>query len=360
MLAQSIRPNSASTAASAGAPTALGDLRGAVAVEVDDPDQLDAGQGGVLLGVEGAEVADADDRGAHRRQAPSARTPTMARSAADAALEQRLALEQERLARFQGEHGDAGLAADGDRGRADRRDVEAQVLSRLAHLDRHGTAVRQRAAAAQRRIGAFERLDGEHDARFHHDGLADVPRPDAFGDGQAVLDVAPLCGVGLAHRERSLGGEDRGQKQGRLDHRDALAFELLGDAAQQRVVAPLRQPGEEALRALVGGEVLHQRRLADTARHDGAAHAVRLKGADDDVELPDLDPGDVVDHGAELRRGLPLVRHGHHPHSLLPRRAGEEDRKGAVAGDQADVFHARGDRGIYRGSPTGERGRPCA
>ena len=46
----------------------------------------------------------------------------------------------------------------------------------------------------------------------------------------------------------------------------------------------------------------------------------------------------------QLGRRLALVRHRHHAHTLLPRRAREEQRKRAVAGDQADAFHATGGR----------------
>jgi hypothetical protein len=44
----------------------LGHGGGAFGIGIDHADQLDIGQGGVFLGVEAAEVADADDGGTER------------------------------------------------------------------------------------------------------------------------------------------------------------------------------------------------------------------------------------------------------------------------------------------------------
>ena len=260
----------------AGAPTVRGDLRGAVAVEVDDADQLDAGQAGVLLGVEGAEVADADDGGAHRAQPPSARTPTMARSAAAAAASSASRSSSRVLPASS-----ASTAMPASRQTATVAGPTAGTSKRrswpgLLTFTATAPPRAEGAAAAQRRVGALERLDGEHHARLHHHRLADVPGADALGDRQAVLGCRAHCAAsGWRAVSAPSGVRIERQEQRRLDDRDALALELLGDAAQQRVVAPLRQPGEEALGALVGSEVLQQRRLADAAGHDRAPHAVR-------------------------------------------------------------------------------------
>jgi hypothetical protein len=66
MLAQSMRPKRSSNPADRRRADLGADGGGAVGVGIDDADELDAGQGRVLLGVERAEVTDADDGGADR------------------------------------------------------------------------------------------------------------------------------------------------------------------------------------------------------------------------------------------------------------------------------------------------------
>ena len=249
---------------------------------VDDADQLDAGQAGVLLGVEGAEVADADDRGAHRAQPPSARTPTMARSAAAA----RAAAHRARAA-----------ASCRPRGRARRcrpRGRRATVAGPTAGTSKRRSCPglltftatapprAERAAAAQRRVGALERLDGQHDARLHHHRLADVPGADALGDGEAVARCRAICAAsGCRARQRPLRREERAP--GRGSTRRPRCPRL--PAPRRRRAAARRRSTASAGRGSAG-RARRERSApaapalrmppAMTARRD----AVRLEGAD--------------------------------------------------------------------------------
>ena len=99
----------------------------------------------------------------------------------------------------------AGLHADADRFRPDRRHVESQILLRLTDLDDHRTGA---TAAPDGGVRALDRFDRQHDAGFDDDALSDVPAPDCLGDGHAVADVVPLRLVRSPLGERSRGREN--------------------------------------------------------------------------------------------------------------------------------------------------------
>src|SRR5947207_3209079 len=102
------------------------------------------------------------------------------------------AVERDRLARLDGERPPLHLYEGRHRARPYRREVEAGVLRRLAHLDEHDVAARELARAAAGRVGALDALDRDHGAAAHHDALPDVELPDHLGRPEAEADVAPL------------------------------------------------------------------------------------------------------------------------------------------------------------------------
>ena len=73
----------------------------------------------------------------------------------------------------------------------DRRPVGAALLPGLRHLDEHAArpVAAQRGAAPQQLVGAFDRLDPEHEPLLHDDGLADIERAERAGDAHPVLDI---------------------------------------------------------------------------------------------------------------------------------------------------------------------------
>ncbi len=175
--------------------------------------------------------------------------------------------------------------------------------------------------------------------RLDDDALADVPRPDGLRDREAVADVTPLRLVGHVRGERPHGGEDTVEEEGRGDDGDAVVFELRGDAAQDGVVAETGQTGKELLAALVRREVLEQCLLADAAGHDRLGDAGGAEGVDDAAELADLDPGHRVDRVADLGQRFALVGDRDDLDAGGARRAREDQREAAVAGDESDAWH---------------------
>jgi len=76
--------------------------------------------------------------------------------------------------------------------------------------------------------------------------------------------------------------------------------------------------------------VLEECGFADAAGHDGTLDARGVEGANDALELADLDPGDGVDLIRQLRKGFAFVRHRHDLDALGPRRARKDEREATV------------------------------
>ena len=74
---------------------------------------------------------------------------------------------------------------------SDRRPVGAALLTGLLDLDEHAARAfaAQCRATPQQLVGAFDRLDPEHEPLLHDDGLADIERAQGPGDAQPVLDI---------------------------------------------------------------------------------------------------------------------------------------------------------------------------
>src|SRR5439155_1517984 len=73
-----------------------------------------------------------------------------------------------------------------------RREIEAGVLRRLAHLDEDDVAPRELAGAADGRIRALDAVDGDHGPPAHHDAPPDVELPDPLRCEEAETDGAPI------------------------------------------------------------------------------------------------------------------------------------------------------------------------
>src|SRR5437899_4280329 len=82
-------------------------------------------------------------------------------------------------------------------------------------------------------------------------------------------------------------------------------------------------------------------RLLDAADHDGLAHAVMLESLDELAQLPQRDPMYPVHDPLEGGLGFPGQGHRRDAVTEPSRVLGEEERKAAVAGDQADPFRPR-------------------
>src|SRR5215469_13945168 len=99
-----------------------------------------------------------------------------------------------------------GFGRETNRLRTDRRSVYAGLLARLLDLDQYATRpfTAQSGAAAQQRVGAFDRLHPEHESLLHHHGLADIERANCVGNLDAAVDVGHCIPARLQPAERPL------------------------------------------------------------------------------------------------------------------------------------------------------------
>ena len=141
--------------------------------------------------------------------------------------------------------------------RADRRHVEAQVLTALGRLDEHagrpGKAQSARVAqlgdARQHRVGALGRLDRDDAAFRDDDALPGVERRQRGDQRRAHADV----GLGLRRRGARADRAERREQLRRdlmgADDLEAFALEDRGDAGEQVVVAAAKRQRELGQRA---------------------------------------------------------------------------------------------------------------
>jgi hypothetical protein len=229
----------------------------AVAVDVDDRDEIDVGMGGVLERVKAPEVAHADDAGAELHPSPTwaGSTATTAIFASSASASVCAAVEDDRPARLDRERAAAHLGERPDRLRPDRGQVEAEVLDRLRRLHDDDVAVDERARAPDRRVGPLDAFDGHDRAAADDDALADVEAPDDLHDLEPVADVRPLL---LGRRAGCRGRPAAGTISSRYVVDGTMRMPSASSSSarprKQRVVTelaadPSRSPGAPARRA---------------------------------------------------------------------------------------------------------------
>ena len=262
--------------------------------------------------------------------------------------------QDEGAAGFEGEDGDAGLGAGFEGAGADAGDVEAEVVVFLGDFDGDGTAVlsREFSAALEAAVGAFEGFDGEDGPVFDNDELADVEAGGFVGDAKAEGDVGALFRGRLGTELKAGGGHKGLEPRGGVDEFDAVLFEFVGDAAENGVGVLFLEAEEECHGAEVGTEV-EEIFGGDLSDHDALGDAAFAEGFDEFVELPDFEPDEVIDECGELGVGLVVEADGDEAGDA--ERAGlarEEERQGAVAGDDAEGF-----RRVDHGRRLGGGGR---
>jgi len=246
-------------------------------------------------------------------------------------------IEQQGFSGLDREDADLVSGAGVDRLGTEAGDIPSHIVVFLGDLDGDGGAglAGQLSAAGEAGVGAFEALDGEDDALFDDDQLTDIEAGDFLGDAVAELDVFALFGgQGGAELEAGLGHEG-GEPRGCLHQLDSLAEEFIGQGAEDGVGVLFLEFQEQAEGAEIGADV-EQAFWGDLAGHDAAGDVCGFEGADEFGELSYLDPGDVVDEWGEGWIGFTFERDGDDPGDAhLACLAGQEEREGAVPGDQA-------------------------
>ena len=121
-----------------------------------------------------------------------------------------LLVEDDGLACLDHQHFGLDLLHGSDGSEAHGRNVEAQILGRLADLDDHRALVAELSAADDRGIGAIDAFHGQHRLVLDHQALAHVQMSEAFSQLPAEGNVVILAPVWLATRQDPFGGEERG------------------------------------------------------------------------------------------------------------------------------------------------------
>ena len=236
-------------------------------------------------------------------------------------------VEDDRATGLDRQDAPAHLGDRADRLRPDRRQVEPQVLRRLARLHHDDVAVHELAGATDRGVRALDALDRHHGAETDDDALPDVELADHLRGAEAEADVVPLRVGRRARREHAGSGNDVAQVERRLDDFDAFAEQLVGERTQQQVVAYRAEPRDHGERARVGDELAEELRLGDPADHDRTRDAGAGERRDQRVDLAGRDPGDAVhDLGERLGR-LATMRDRDDLDAALARRLGEQHGK---------------------------------
>ena len=255
-----------------------------------------------------------------------------------------LSVHEQRLARIHRQRRRADVAQHVNCAHADDGNIEAHVLIRLGDLHQPYAGAGQLPGAAQHLVGALHRLDRDDRAVFHRHGLADIEGGDGVGHAVAELRRRPAPRPTVARAvERAGPGQQRLQQFGRVDERDAVVGQHVGDGGNQRVGVP-RLQARAAPRAASGRAGCREKILtcltcpAITARRDPGG----LQHLDARAELAERHPVQVRSRLA--RGGVGQIGEGLFLHrddgDLIPLRAGrveDEKREPAVAGDDASA-----------------------
>ena len=203
------------------------------------------------------------------------------------------------------------------------------------------------AAAADRRVGALDRLDGEHAALAHHQRLPDVEPADRLGERPGEGDVGELRGrrhdtAQWTHRCEQVRRVERLRR-----HADPLGFDRVTERAQDRVVAAIAQPRDEGGAALVEADQVgagEEMLLRHVAGDDGLARLRLVQRAQQRAEFAEPHPVQGVHLVRERRVGEAVERDGHHAAAHAARAACHFERQPPCPGDEP---HRR-----ERASPT--------
>ena len=165
-----------------------------------------------------------------------------------------------------------------------------------------------------------------------------------MASGQREGDVGELfrrrldAAEGTRRRQQMLG-------VGRLgEHADALAFDGVAEAAQDRVVAAAGEGGEEGGAALVETDQIRaceEILLRDVARDHGLARTGFAQRAEERAEFTEPNPSDRVDFGLECGVGKAVERGRRDPTSGSTRAARHLEGQPPCPGDEP---HRRGGR----------------
>ena len=222
-----------------------------------------------------------------------------------------------------------------DRVGSNRGDIKTQILLGLAHLHHHCPRAAQFPAAANRHVRPFHPFNGQHCAALDHHALADIPAADFPGHCDPQADVRPLLGIRGRCGERPFLRDQGGEEARRLNHHDPLALQLLRHTPENHVILEAWQPTNEGEPPLIWLKVRQGASLVNTASHDGLSNTGRLKRGDNLPQLTDPHPGYLGRQGANLRWGLPLMRHGNNIDPFGPGGFNKDEGKPAIASNQA-------------------------
>src|SRR5206468_9028702 len=109
--------------------------------------------------------------------------------------------------------------------------------------------------------------------------------------------------------------------------------ELIGDAAQQRIVLPTLDLCQEARPAQIGSEIAKELDLADPARHDRLGHSSAVKRGDNLAQLPDVNPRDLIGDFLDRLVAFTSVGYGDHRIASALCLFGKDQRKFSIARD---------------------------
>jgi hypothetical protein len=126
-----------------------------------------------------------------------------------------------------------------------------------------------------------------------------------------------------------------GQAKRRFEDVNALGGELIGDAAQERVIFPALQLGQETRAAQIGTEVAKQPDFSDATRHHRLGHPGALKRPNNVAQLADVNPHDIISDAFNRLIGLTAMCDGEDGVAFALCLFGKNQRKLSVARDQA-------------------------
>jgi hypothetical protein len=108
------------------------------------------------------------------------------------------------VVRLEGQNGCLRRHCARERVSANGRQIEAQILMWLGHLDDTGAGSSQLARATDRGVGALDGLHGQQHAVLDHDTLPNAQLPQGLGYGPGEGDVTPLLAGGPNARQNTL------------------------------------------------------------------------------------------------------------------------------------------------------------
>ena len=194
------------------------------------------------------------------------------------------------------------------------------------------------AGAQDRGVRALDRLDGDHGARAHDQGLSDPERGDRLRERPAEGEIGELL---AARGDAPVGARRRDQLRHELGLRqqaDALLRQMFGDTGEDRRVVTVGQTAQSVSASGVGAQRRRvvERELRELAGQHRLADAGRAQRCDDPTHLARIQPVERRDLGLERGIGLPRERHGHDRARAPARRARDLERQPAAPRDQAE------------------------